>query len=60
MSTTEVALTCHLIMPGGSPGDSFLIGAAEMLRRKFKIIHSTIQVETDEATECRQASPAVA
>ena len=24
MSTTEVALTCHLVMPGGHPGDGFL------------------------------------
>ncbi|NEV80529.1 cation transporter, partial [Rhodopseudomonas sp. BR0C11] len=28
MSTTEVALTCHLVMPGGSPGDPFLVDLA--------------------------------
>jgi len=24
MSTTETALTCHLVMPGGHPGDAFI------------------------------------
>jgi cobalt-zinc-cadmium efflux system protein len=52
MSTTETALTCHLIMPGGHPGDAVLGGVAEQLHRSFGIQHATIQIEladTDDA-----------
>ncbi|HEX4738583.1 MAG TPA: cation diffusion facilitator family transporter [Allosphingosinicella sp.] len=60
MSTTEVALTCHLVVPAGTPGDAFLHDASDMLHRRFRIAHATIQVETVEAEEeCRLASPAV-
>jgi cobalt-zinc-cadmium efflux system protein len=45
MSTTETALTCHLIMPGGHPGDAVLGGVAEQLHRSFGIQHATIQIE---------------
>ena len=55
MSTTEVALTCHLTMPSGYPGDAFLHDAAHMLEHDFDIHHVTIQVETDEGGPCRQA-----
>lgn len=46
MSTTETALTAHLVMPGGHPGDGFLHGLAGQLERDFRIGHATIQVET--------------
>ena len=46
MSTTETALTCHLVMPAGHPGDQVLARVAEELRRQFAIGHVTIQVET--------------
>jgi cobalt-zinc-cadmium efflux system protein len=52
MSTTETALTCHLVMPGGHPGDAALNGMAQQLRHRFGIHHATIQIEladTDEA-----------
>ena len=49
MSTTETALTAHLVMPGGSAGDRFLHDAAELLRKQFNIGHSTIQIERDES-----------
>ena len=52
MSTTETALTCHLIMPGGHPGDAALNGMARQLHHRFGIQHATIQIEladTDEA-----------
>jgi cobalt-zinc-cadmium efflux system protein len=52
MSTTETALTCHLIMPGGHPGDAALNGMAQQLHHRFGIQHATIQIEladTDEA-----------
>ena len=45
MSTTETALTAHLVMPGGHPGDAFLREAAEELEHHHRIGHVTIQVE---------------
>ncbi len=50
MSTTETALTAHLVMPEGHPGDSFLLQICEELRARFKIGHATLQIETDGAT----------
>ena len=55
MSTTEVALTCHLVMPGGHPGDDFLHRLAEDLAHRFRIGHSTAQIETDPASACALA-----
>jgi len=53
MSTTETALTCHLVMPAGHPGDAMLAGLALELRDRFRIQHATIQVETgDPAHPC--------
>ena len=52
MSTTESALTAHLVMPSGPPGDAFLRGVASALEAKFGIHHATIQVESSEA-ECK-------
>ena len=50
MSTTETALTAHLVMPGGAPGDAFLHELAHELEHDFGICHATVQVET--AMEC--------
>ncbi|KLI64290.1 cation diffusion facilitator family transporter [Aurantiacibacter marinus] len=47
MSTTETALTAHLVMPGGHPGDAFLHDAAHVLEHHHAIVHVTIQVETE-------------
>jgi cobalt-zinc-cadmium efflux system protein len=44
MSTTETALTVHLIMPGGYPEDDFLESVARGLRERFSIQHSTLQI----------------
>jgi cobalt-zinc-cadmium efflux system protein len=52
MSTTEIALTCHLVMPGGHPGDAFLHDLAAGLARRFKIRHPTVQIETDPSSAC--------
>lgn len=46
MSTTESALTAHLVMPTGQPGDSFLRKLAHDLEARFGIHHATVQVET--------------
>jgi cobalt-zinc-cadmium efflux system protein len=55
MSTTETALTCHLVMPGGHPGDTFILETAHELQRRFKIGHSTLQIETNRETACALA-----
>ena len=46
MSTTETALTAHLVMPGGHPGDAFLREASDELEHHHAIGHVTLQVET--------------
>jgi cobalt-zinc-cadmium efflux system protein len=54
MSTTERALTCHLVMPAGHPGDKALADLAHELEHRYRIGHATIQVETgDPATYCK-------
>ncbi len=45
MSTTGVALTAHLVMPGGHPGDAELARMAHALFHEFRIDHPTFQVE---------------
>ena len=53
MSTTEVALTAHLIMADGHPGDAFINGLAHELHHDFGISHSTLQIEMgDRNIEC--------
>lgn len=46
MSTTETAITAHLIMPDGPRGDGFLHALAHELEARFAIHHATFQVET--------------
>ncbi|MCE1238244.1 MAG: cation diffusion facilitator family transporter [Hyphomicrobiales bacterium] len=53
MSTREVALTAHLVVPAGPPGDAFLREAAEMLDHRFGIGHATLQIETADGGWCR-------
>lgn len=55
MSTTEIALTCHLVMPSGQPGDAFLFEICQQLRDNFGIHHTTIQIETDTSLTCALA-----
>jgi cobalt-zinc-cadmium efflux system protein len=47
MSTTGIALTAHLVMPGGHPGDAFLERVAHELHQHFHITHPTLQIELD-------------
>ena len=49
MSTTESALTVHLVMPNGYPSDTALEEIVQALQDKFSIHHSTIQVEQGSA-----------
>jgi len=59
MSTTETALTCHILMPAGHPGDPFLVELARELQQHFDIGHATIQVEVDADVACALASDRV-
>jgi cobalt-zinc-cadmium efflux system protein len=45
MSTTETALTCHLVIPAGHSGDSFITEVCHELHHKFGIAHPTLQIE---------------
>jgi len=45
MSTTENALTAHVVMPDGYPGDAALDAMTARLREDFSIHHCTLQVE---------------
>jgi cobalt-zinc-cadmium efflux system protein len=59
MSTTENAITAHLVMPGGYPGDRFLHDLAHRLEHEFHIGHPTFQVETLSDEGCALESEAV-
>jgi cobalt-zinc-cadmium efflux system protein len=52
MSTTETALTCHLVMPAGHPGDAFIEKTAKMLHDEFEIRHTTLQFEVGTGGSC--------
>lgn len=54
ISTTETALTCHLVMPAGA-GDDFLMETADRLKATFRIGHTTLQVETHPDNGCALA-----
>ena len=49
MSTTETALTAHLVRPGRTGDDAMLCGLAERLREDHGICHATLQVEDGDA-----------
>ena len=60
MSTTETALTAHLVIPAGHPGDAFLHTLADALDHKFGICHATVQIEIEEhAFDCALVSELV-
>jgi len=52
MSTTETALTVHLLVPEGYPGDAFTVEIVKSLKERFGIDHATIQIETDPDADC--------
>jgi cobalt-zinc-cadmium efflux system protein len=60
MSTTETALTAHLVMPTARGSDALLGRACRELHERFGIEHATLQVEHgDPAHPCALASPHV-
>ena len=57
MSTTEVALTAHVILPWDTCSPTMLADASAELARRFKIGHATIQLEPIEHGEnCDRAA----
>jgi cobalt-zinc-cadmium efflux system protein len=57
MSTTETALTCHLVMPGGHPGDEALAHIADELEHRFGVHHATLQIELGDSDEVCALTP---
>lgn len=56
ISTTETALTAHLLMPVPPEDDVFLHKIANQLQEKFGISHATIQIERDDEDNlCKQS-----
>lgn len=56
MSTTESALTAHLHMPDGHPGDAFLAETVHELEHRFSIQHSTLQIMLNSSQPCALAN----
>jgi cobalt-zinc-cadmium efflux system protein len=59
MSTTENALTVHLVMPKGHPGDGYLIELCHEMEHRFGVRHPTFQIELGDANECTLAPATV-
>ena len=56
MSTTDTALTAHLVMDTMPDSDRFVNDVAQMLADSFSISHTTIQFERDDSdTTCYQS-----
>ena len=60
MSTTETALTVHLVMPEGYPGDVFMDEITHTLKARFSVQHSTLQVEQGTTDHACTLHPEVA
>lgn len=45
LSTTQVAMTAHVVMPAGHPGDAVVEALQQGLQAEFQIAHSTLQIE---------------
>ena len=60
MSTTETALTAHLVKPDAPADDALLQRACAEIKARFAIGHATLQFETgSEAHPCPLASSAI-
>jgi cobalt-zinc-cadmium efflux system protein len=60
MSTTDAALSAHLVIPGGHPGDAYIAEVARGLERRFGNGHATLQIELGEpgcALACEEEDP---
>ena len=60
MSTTDVALTAHIIRPDVVDDDDLLISTAHVLHERFNISHPTLQIERGNGPhDCHLASDTV-
>lgn len=59
MSTSEIALTAHLVRSEAKVENALLERAARELHERFAIGHTTLQVEVDDGHECDLASDKV-
>ena len=57
MSTTENALTAHLVIPSGHPGDDFLHDACREIEGRFAIHHATLQIELADTNRACALAP---
>jgi cobalt-zinc-cadmium efflux system protein len=57
MSTTEIAMTAHLVMPGNSCEPRFLGEVCKVLHHRFGIEHPTLQIDPQEAPEACHLAP---
>ena len=57
MSTTETALTAHLVRPGAALDDALLAEVCAELKRRYAIHHATLQIESG-ASPCELADHA--
>jgi cobalt-zinc-cadmium efflux system protein len=53
LSTTETALTAHLVVPHVESTDALLCSARAMLHERFKIEHCTLQIERSHLKDTR-------
>jgi cobalt-zinc-cadmium efflux system protein len=58
MSTTENAMTAHLVCREGHPGDEFLQHCAQEVEHEFSIHHVTLQVEIGNTGKVCALAPA--
>ncbi len=58
MSTTEIALTAHLVKPDAEEDDALLLRIKRDLHERFRIEHTTIQLEREDG-RCEQAPASV-
>lgn len=58
MSTTETALTAHMIRPNQPPDDAFLSKVSDELERRFQIQHATLQIEAGNGPQTCRLAPA--
>jgi cobalt-zinc-cadmium efflux system protein len=52
MSTTEMALTAHLVRPAHDGGDAFRADLAHELEHRFGVRHATLQIEQARGYHC--------
>ena len=59
MSTSEVALTAHLVMPWRACPSDFLTRVEHELAERFGITHATIQIDPPDHDECARGATGV-